>query len=105
MVIKTLESIGIQAILLFLYFFSIFLPESWILGNAEGDDDNLILSVVLLVIFGIFMIEICILSIFKGKFYLNASYGYMWLEVVSHGVLSYYCVISSPNVSFPHLQW
>lgn len=65
-----LNSVGPQLFLGILLMLSLFMAESWVAGNAE-DSTNSALYATLLVVFGIFIVEMMALCILQPGYFLS----------------------------------
>jgi hypothetical protein len=79
-ILRFLNNFGVQMFLIVLLLLSLFLPDSWILGNAPEQSDDA-LSGIMLSIFIIFMIEFLLLSYAQEDY---AGSVYFWLDLLGN---------------------
>jgi hypothetical protein len=77
-----MESSVVQVFLTILLLLSLFLSDSWILGNAY-DESNAVLYTLLIIIFVLFLLESVILSFVQDHYFLSF---FFWMDVI--GTLS-----------------
>jgi hypothetical protein len=77
-VFKFMDSPPVQMFLGILLLLSLFLPDSWILGNANYDDDD-ILYTILTIILVIFSLETITLSIVQEDYFLSF---FFWMDTI-----------------------
>lgn len=81
-IFKFMDSNGTQLFLGILLLLSLFLSDSWILGNERSSND-FILFTILSIIFGIFTLEILILTFVQEDYFLSF---FFWMDTI--GTLS-----------------
>lgn len=73
-----MDSALMQFFLALLLMLSLFLPDSWILGNAKYDDDS-ILYIILIIILIIFTLETIILSLVQEDYIFSF---FFWMDTL-----------------------